>query len=160
MDYPIHGMPRSNIREEWFLGISVFILGESPSGIISIRSLVSSIKRTWLHFGHFALSRKRLCSTSLRFAQYGTISYPETLYRAKLTLTDQMQLNCSFVLSRCLPTHYYPISCSPRSVPLDLALKIVTILKTSWIQHGSHRYYIFTIRNGKVTLTILTNPKP
>ena len=57
-----------------------------------------------LQFGHFVLSRKRVCSTSLHFAQYATISYPGTLFRAGLTHTDQMQLNSSFGLSQCLPS--------------------------------------------------------
>lgn len=103
-DYHVQGMPRRYIREERFFGISASILGQRPSGTTSTRSLVDSIETTWLQLGHFVPSRKRVRSTSLRFAQYATVSYPGTLYRAGLTHTDQMQLNCSIGLSRRLPS--------------------------------------------------------
>ena len=72
-------MPRRYTREECFFGIWLSILGQRPSGTTSIHSLVASVETTWLQCGHFMLSSKQVCSTSLRLAQYATISYPETV---------------------------------------------------------------------------------
>ena len=80
----------------------------------------------FLQCGHFMLSegkqvgsltRSLARSTSPPFAQYATVSYPGTFYRAGLTHTDQIQLNCSFGLSRCLPSRYYRKSSIPQCDP-------------------------------------------
>ena len=105
-DCQVHGMPTRYIREECFFGISLSILGQRPSRTTSIHRFSCCLSRDNLATmrSFHALSRKRVCSTSLLFAQYATISYPGTFYRAGLTLTDQLQLDCSLGLSRSLPS--------------------------------------------------------
>lgn len=56
-------------------------------------------------FSHFMPPTEQVWSTLLLFPRNAIISYPRTHYRAGLTRPDRMQLNCSFGLSRCLPSH-------------------------------------------------------
>ena len=56
-------------------------------------------------FSHFMPPTEQVWSTLLLFPRNAIISYPRTHYRAGLTHPDRMQLNCSFGLSRCLPSH-------------------------------------------------------
>lgn len=83
----------------------ISILGQRPSVQQPSALSLSRPRQLGYMFSHFMPPTEQVWSTLLLFPLNATISYPRTLYRAGLTHPDRIQHNCSFGLSRCLPSH-------------------------------------------------------